>query len=116
MNIKVATFENPENWLDCPIEDFIEYLPALMLIICTGSVFPPLSVLNDLFSVGKMDSGMSGGLLWKPFTIAGNERLRLMKILSRKNKIQFIENEDLGSCVTYIEWSQKFLKSFRANQ
>lgn len=108
--IKVSTFEDPERQQDCPLDNFVEYLPTLMLIICTTRTFPSLAVLNDLFSIGHMDAGMSGGLRWQPFEILEAQRQSLMDAVSRKYQIEYQENVTLGSCVTFADWSRKALR------
>lgn len=108
--VKVSTFEDPERQLDCPLDNFVEYLPTLMLIICTTRTFPSLAVINDLFSVGHMDAGMSGGLKWQPFEISEEQRRSLMDTVSRKYQIEYQRNETLESCITYADWSRKAVR------
>jgi hypothetical protein len=44
----------------------IPYFPAC-------GVFPPLHILNQVFSHGGGDGGMSPGASWKPFTVTQEE-------------------------------------------
>lgn len=60
-----------------PLGDFLRRLPYLM----SGGLIPPLSVLNELLAIGKIDAGMSGGYEWAPFKLTAGEHSLLVQEL-----------------------------------
>jgi len=49
--------------------DLIQAIPYLS----AGNLIPPLRVLNDVLRRGRRDAGMSGGAIWRPFSIKRDE-------------------------------------------
>jgi len=93
--------------------DLLEQMPSVMLIITSTSNFPSLSLLNDLFLKGELESGMSGGVCWEPFELSENDRIELKQVISEKYNIDFKRNPELESLNTYTEWVAKSLKYCR---
>jgi len=94
--------------------DLLEQMPSVMLIITSASTFPSLSVLNDIFSKGELDSGMSGGVCWEKFEVSQDDLEELKKEVSRKYNVDFKRNSELESLSTYSEWVGKALKYCRS--
>ena len=63
----------------------IPYFPAC-------GIFPPLHVINQVFSDGGGPGGMSPGAGWKPFTISENEYKELVKAV-KDTPISEIESQ-----------------------
>ncbi len=103
-----AVYQNYE------VADLIEQLASFMLMIEASSNFPALPVLNDLFSKGEFDEGMSGGVQWIVFALTEQERLEIKREISIKYKINFVDNEVLDSLKTYADWFNKSLKFSRS--
>lgn len=68
------------------LADFVEELPYFLALKMT----PPLEVMNEAFSEGELDAGMSGGCTWKPFAITQEEYEELALEL-RNRGIRIVE-------------------------
>ena len=61
-----------------------ESLMSLFLMLDSywrGQLIPPLTILNAVFDSGRYDSGMSGGLVWEPFSLSTSEYEELVRFL-----------------------------------
>jgi len=96
--------------------DLLEQIPGVMLIITSAQLFPSLSLLNDIFSKGELDAGMSGGVCWEKFEISDVEFEELKQEIAKKYQIEFKENHELDSLMSYSEWASKALKYCRARR
>lgn len=94
--------------------DLLEQMPSVMLIITSVSTFPSLSLLNNIFSKGELDSGMSGGVCWEKFEISNYDLEELKKEVSKKYNVEFKGNPELDSLSSYSEWASKALKYCRS--
>jgi len=94
--------------------DLLEQMPSVMLIITLASTFPSLSLLNNIFSKGELDSGMSGGVCWEKFEISNDDLEELKKEISKKYNVDFKRNPELESLSLYSEWVNKALKYCRS--
>ncbi|MFP5214053.1 MAG: hypothetical protein ACLGPL_11820 [Acidobacteriota bacterium] len=67
-----------------PIEgslaDFIQDIPYFL----SFDLIPPLSVMNEKFSSGEDDAGMSGGCVWEPFVITRPEYEEVVRELQAR--------------------------------
>lgn len=64
----------------------------------------PLHILNDLLRKGVKDSGMSGGLRWKPFEMKQMEYDELVIELLTEPSYSFFIIETPKSIKTYEKW------------
>jgi len=86
------------------VVDLIEQIPPLMIIVLERKILPPLAVLNDLFSRGECDSGMSGGVSWDVFQLNDTDISSIKNVLSEKYKIEFVELGELSAIQTFDDW------------
>ena len=108
--VKVSPIEGSTVYQEVTIAEMVEQLPSFMLAIAGAAAFPPLLVLNDLFSKEKLDDGMSGGICWEAFELSEYERGNLMESLSEKYQINFEVNNELDELATYSDWAKRVLK------
>lgn len=112
--VKAASLDSDKDFFDVAVIEVIEQMPSLMLAIKGASSFPPQPVLNDLFSKGKVDDGMSGGVIWQPFDLSTDEYNILKTEISDKYEIAFRENKELDCMCRYSDWQKKSLKYCRS--
>ncbi|MBI5570495.1 MAG: hypothetical protein HY914_11160 [Desulfomonile tiedjei] len=77
---------DPSNPVTKPLADFVEEIPYFLAF----NLIPPLSVMNEEFSTGEDDAGMSGGCVWEPFTIAKEEFDELVRELQNRG-MRYVE-------------------------
>lgn len=66
--------------IDASLADFIQDIPYFL----SFNLIPPLSVMNEKFSSGEDDAGMSGGCVWEPFTLTQSEYEELVRELQER--------------------------------
>ncbi len=104
----------PEDHGYVPI-DLLEQIPSLMLLIIKTRYFPSMKVLNDLFSKGEFDSGMSGGVSWEVFSIIKSDWQALKLAISVKYKITYEVLDECKLLETYDEWAERKLSIITKN-
>ncbi len=62
----------------------LDLLVRLPYVILPGRPLPPLAVLNDTLSKGKLDAGMSGGCLWEPFELSETEYAEIVREIEKE--------------------------------
>lgn len=93
--------------------DLLEQMPSVMLVITSAAVFPSLPLLNNIFSKGELDSGMSGGVCWEKFELSDCEFYELKQEVARKYQVEFKDAPDLDALSSYSAWASKALKYCR---
>lgn len=87
-------------------------------------VFPPLHIVNQTFSSGGGDGGMSPGASWNPFTIGQKQYdILLNQVLttppnelegkSRFNFVKFIQDESFDSIQEQLDWLEAVCNKHR---
>lgn len=94
--------------------DLLEQMSSVMLIITSASTFPSLSLINNIFSKGELDFGMSGGVCWERFEISNDDLEELKEEVSKKYNIDFKSNPELEALSSYSEWASKALRYCRS--
>lgn len=83
--------------------------PRIGLALATIKVFPPLAVLNNVFSESKADAGMSGGVEWKPFRIDAQEYQELVEVMCTDPRAELALDEELDHIDSFEVWSKKVM-------
>ncbi|WP_415882125.1 hypothetical protein [Neptuniibacter sp. QD34_54] len=109
-NIKIAPFGEIPQDLGYVPADLLEQIPSLMLLIVKSGYFPSVEVLNDLFSKGEFDSGMSGGVCWERFYIEDDSWLILRNTIAERYKVDYKEPDGYSSISKYDHWVEEVLK------
>lgn len=90
--------------------------PIVDLLFAADPYFrhvPPLAAINELFSTGEMDNGMSGGASWKPFCIDQVEYEELVEeLLTYPGRFITLE-PSLEVCATYKDFERASLQRLR---
>jgi hypothetical protein len=60
----------------------LQSIPYLL----TSGIIPPEFVLNEILSKGKVDAGMSGGVIWKPYKLNTGSFISLVKELEASSE------------------------------
>ena len=68
-------------------------------------VIPPLKIINEIFSIGINDAGMSGGCKWEPFQIDENDFEELVAQLLSDDPKYFRWIEPAEWVKTYDDWT-----------
>ncbi|WP_415891739.1 hypothetical protein ACMXYN_10290 [Neptuniibacter sp. PT8_73] len=99
--------ETSAPWENHPLDEFIFLHPFLGFALACLKVMPPLTVLNDAFCKSVSDSGMSGGIEWRPFEIDCDEYSELVEVLYTDPKRDIVLDEELDRIKTFKEWNKK---------
>ena len=101
--------------------DLLQSIPYLL----TAGVIPPEFVINEILSKGKVDAGMSGGAIWKPYKLKAGSFNSLRKeleassgtgTLTYKQPDQWVKNfEDWNVWVMYIKYGIPWEEHKRLN-
>jgi hypothetical protein len=97
----------------------IPYFPAC-------GIFPPLHIINQVFSSGGGDGGMSPGASWEPFTISEEEYTVLKKTVAntsiseiepyaRYAHVQMKFDAEFDSIGDRFEWMRAVCEKHREN-
>lgn len=87
-------------------------------------IFPPFHIINQIFSSGGGDGGMSPGASWEPFQISKETYQQLVLLVrqtdplglknhSRFYQTQFIEDPSFDSIKDRLEWMKLVCKKHR---
>ena len=104
--------EAPERKV-APLWVFVYDVPYL----APCDVFPPLHILNQIFSFGRLGGGMGPGTVWKPFQISEVEYRQLLgnvlnpdrgklELLARFHVQEMFVDPALEHIVGHSEWSE----------
>lgn len=101
--------------------DLLQSIPYLL----TSGIIPPEIVMNEILSKGKVDAGMSGGAIWKPYKLKIGSFDSLVKELEASSKTgpliykqpdQWVKNyEDWNVWVIYIKYGVPWEEHKRLN-
>ena len=69
-------------------------------------VFPPLAIINEIFSSGGGEGGMSPGASWEPFTISEEEYTDLVEAVKRTPV------SEIKGCARFASLPMKFDDEF----
>ncbi|MFY0640989.1 MAG: hypothetical protein JXR16_08085 [Bermanella sp.] len=109
ITIKMAPYgEPPEDHGYVPV-DLLEQIPSLMLLIIKTGHFPSQKVLNDLFSRGEFDSGMSGGVSWEAFSVDLHDWQDIKIAIADRHQIIYQEFDEEANFKNYDEWAENIL-------
>ena len=108
--VRAASIDNEKDFFEVTVLEVVEQMPSLMLVMNGARAFPSLIALNDLFSIGKCDDGMSGGVLWEVFTLSPDCYNDLKTSISLKYGINFREIPELNAKDKYDDWIIKALE------
>ena len=102
----------PGHWTYATLPAFLLSLPYLFRLDGSEEPIPPLAVLNEVFKLGKWDSGMSGSCEWKPFQISEQEYDELAQGLAALPKYRFVSDGDLAEVKSLRQWRGKVLSKY----
>jgi hypothetical protein len=101
----------PSQWTYAQLPDFVFSLPLFMPREYEQPI-PPLTVLNEIFTSGKLDAGMSGGCEWKPFEISQGQYDELVQELLTRPQYRFVIDDDLATAKSVRQWRGKVLSKY----
>jgi hypothetical protein len=82
-----------------------ELLSNIPYLFSSGMV-PPAFVVNEILSKGKIDAGMSGGAIWKPYKLKKDNFVPLLKELQNISSLSpLIYREPDGWVKNYEDWN-----------
>ena len=102
----------PGPWTHARLSEFLLSLPNLFLLHGGEQPIPPCAVLNEVFTSGKWDAGMSGGCEWKPFEISDDEYDELVQALALTPNYRFITDAALAEIKSLRQWRSKRLSKY----
>ena len=105
----------PAEWTYASLADFLFALPFFLPRDFEQPV-PPLTVLNEIFTSGKLDAGMSGGCEWKSFEISQDEYDELAQELLTRPQCRFVIDDELATAKSVREWRGKVLSKYAKRQ
>src|SRR6185503_17549863 len=82
------------------VRDLVLAIPYFM----NQGLIPPRNALNSVLRTGKVDAGMSGGCLWKPFELSPGEYDDFVKSLSIDPTSRFTPAEVPEWVETQDDW------------
>ncbi len=107
-----------DSWENIPLEKFILLVPSLGYSISIYQIIPPLAVLNDFFTLGEVNSGMSGHWIWKVFTIKRDEYKDLVEIIYTDPKLNINMREEFlyPKITKYKAWNKLMFSNYAKNK
>jgi hypothetical protein len=102
----------PGHWTYATLPGFLFSLPYLFLLHGGEQPIPPLAVLNEVFTAGKWDAGMSGRCEWKPFEISEHEYDELVQALAAAPNYRFVGDDALAEVKSLRQWRSKVLSKY----
>jgi len=101
------------SWTHSSLVEFLFAIPYLFTRVGKEPV-PPRHILNDLFLLGIVDAGMSGGCEWKPFEITQAEYDELVEELCTMPTRNFVRDEELEKCRSLKQWRNMVLAKYHS--
>ena len=93
--------------------DMLESMPHMWHYLRVYRIVPPIHILNELFSSGIDEAGMSGGCEWRPFEITSSEYDELVEELITSPDYQCELDAELSRIQTEEEWGKTIMKKYR---
>lgn len=104
--------ENSAPWENARLDDFVLMSPALGFSVHIYKVLPSLKVLNDFFSNGEANEGMSGAIEWKSFDIDTLEYEELVESICTNPKLDIKVDKKLNDIDSFSKWRRKALSVY----
>ena len=109
--------------LDKPYEAPLLFFVYDIPYFASCDVFPPFSIINNIFKSGGNSGGMGPGATWEPFSISEREYERLVEDVrttsitiikehSRYADVGFIIDSSFDHIQDHIEWSREIFKKY----